>query len=556
MKKTYLISTFILLAIAFASCKKGFLSQEVNPNTPSVATPQQLLAGAEGTTAGYYNTFGTFAIWLGYYAPSGNYTVSSTTEGYQFTNSTFNYIGGIYPHITSYTVLQQQSTAPSLANFSAISKIMIAFEYQYLVDIYNDVPYTQAENSNTYLFPAYDSGQNVIYPGLLASLDAAIAQINANPGATNPSTSDIIFGGNMTSWKKFANTLKLRLAIRQSNIAAAQAGLKTELATTAGEGYLDDVTFATANPGYLSSDANGGQQSPFWKTFGYTAANIEAGSHATNRANVFFINFGLAHGGDSARIKQFYAPTNTPAELKKNPVPTPPSDMTHTVGNQFGNDNQYLTNANTSGMGPGLLLSPTMNAVIISGSQACFLQSEGIVLGLIPGTVTGGAGTAQDYYQRGITASFVALNVGGSATNAKAAAAAYYGQVGVIDVNWAASLAAPAPTGLAAGESNLQRAIATQKYIALAGYETLEEYVDYHRTALPDLLASVGTTGLTGNARSLFPGASGTGAVPNRLPYPASEGQTNAAAVAAEPAFTSFATGGANLIFWARNVNP
>lgn len=542
MKKIHILYTTMLLAMVIAGCKKGFLSQEVNPNTPSVATPQNILSGAENTTASTLNTgFTTFGIWLGYYAPSGNFTISATTEQYNFTNASFSQFG-LYANITNYSLLISRGAAdPSLANFAAIGKIMTVLDYQLLVDNYNSVPYTQAIGGVNFLFPTYDSGPNLIYPDLMVQLDAAIAMINSNTTATNPASSDIIFGGSMAKWKKLANTLKLRIAIRQSNIPANKAGLVTELAKTSSEGYLDDVTFASANPGYLSSDANGGQQNPYWKTYGFSAAGIENTGHATNRANAFFVNLLKTTGSDTLRLKQIYAPTLTKAESALVPQPAAPNRADHIVGNQFGNDNSYLSNTNTSGLGPGILISPTMSAPIFTGAEACFLLSEGILEGLIPGTITGGAGTAQDYYQRGITANFVALGLtSGQATT-------YYSQP-IVNVNWVTTAAVPGTltgyagaNGTAPAEPPLLGAIMYQKYIALFGFSVGEEYNEYRRTGLPNLLP----------ARSQATGVLGVGSVPNRVFWPSSEATTNAANYALLPTINPFV----DLIFWARNVN-
>jgi hypothetical protein len=531
MKKTYIISTIVLLAIAIASCKKGFLSQEINPNTPSTATPQNILSGAQGVTATNFNTgFTTFGIWLGYFAPSGNFTISASTETYSITTASLSQFG-LYTNITNYNYLVKLGAAdPTMANFAAIAKIMIAFNYQELVDMYNTIPYTQAQNSGQYLFPAYDDGKTVVYPDLMLQLDAAIAMISTT--AVNPGASDIIFGGNMDSWKKFANTIKLRLAVRQSNLYTVDAALKTaltaELAKTSASGYLDNTTFASANPGYLSADANGGQQSPFWKTYGFNAAGVEAGGHAQNRANSFFINF-LTTLNDTLRLKRIYAPTLLKTEAV---TKIPPNNVDHIVGNQFGNNNAYLTNSNTSAFGPGILISPTQPAVIVSGAEACFLVSEGLLNGLLPAAV----GTAQDYYQRGITASFVALSAADANSGNKTpavpvtavnAATAYYNQP-IDGVSWTAS-------------TDKTKAIATQKYIALFGYNIGEEYNEYRRTGFPNLLP----------ARSQAPGALGKGAVPNRVYYPSTEATTNAINYAKLPAIDPFVS----LIFWAKNVN-
>lgn len=529
MKKTYILTT-LFFALAIGGCKKQ-LDQSVNPNAPSVAAPATILSGAEEVTAvrveGDYTTFG---IWLGYYAPSGNFVPVSNTETYTITTASQQTFNSLYSNLANYNFLITKAASdPTLNNFAAISKIMMAFDYQTLVDTYNDVPYSQALNSAAYLFPAYDQGP-AIYADLELKLDDAIALINSSTSATSPGASDIIFGGNMTKWKKFANTLKLRIAIRQSNITANKPGLITELAKTSAEGYLDDATFVQTQPGYLASDANGGQQNPYYKTFGFSAAGAEQGGHAQDRANTFFINFLTSRGNDTVRLKQIYAPVYSVTESSANAIkyasnpsatPPPPNNAAHILGNIFGNDATNTTNANTSALGPGIIPGPTAPATIMGGAEACYLLSEGIVSGLIPGTLTGGAGTAQDYYQRGIAANFVALG------STAALATTYYSQP-IVDVNWVASLA------------NLQRAIITQKYIALFGFNIFEAYNEYRRTGYPDLSGARSTT-----SGALTPAGV---PVPYRIYFPNTEFTSNAAAVNAEPAVNPYVT----KIFWAK----
>jgi len=498
MKKKYIILTTLLFAISMVGCKKTFLSQEVNPNQPSVASSANLLSGAEATTAARLNnvTYAYLSVWMGYTTPSGNYVPSPTLEQYSFTNTSFQVFNAIYNNLANYNaVITQAAADPSTNNYAAIAQIMSALCYQELVDNYNDVPYTQALNSKLYLFPAYDAGQ-AIYNALETRLDGAIATINSSGSAANPGSADIIFGGNMASWKKFANTLKLRIALRQSNIAANTAALKTEVAKTASEGYLDDVTFAVANAGYSNSDLNSGQQSPFYLYYGFSASGGEQTGHAYYRLNTFFKNF--LGGFSDPRLQQDFAPVGGVM-----------------VSLPLGGSNGALTNSVTSSYGPGLDIGPTMNATVLSGAEACFLLSEGVLGGYVTSS-----NTAQYYFEHGITASFVAVGL------TAGAAATYYGQAGVPNVNWAASSA------------NYQKAIITQKYIALAGYGSFEAYNEFRRTGYPDLTA----------ARSIKSGALGTGNAPTRIYYPSTEFSQNLAAVSAEPTVNVFGS----KIFWAK----
>jgi hypothetical protein len=161
MKKIYILTLIALFASV--GCKKSFLSQEVNPNAPSSATPQNVLSGVEESLTAYTdgNTYLYLGLWTGYFTPSGSFTPNSLAETYNFTNSSFSRFGA-YSQLANLNYLIQQGAAtPALANFAAISKILTAYTYQMLVDNYNDVPYSQALNSYKYIFPDFYNGQEI-----------------------------------------------------------------------------------------------------------------------------------------------------------------------------------------------------------------------------------------------------------------------------------------------------------------------------------------------------------------------------------------------------------
>lgn len=488
MKKYILIIT-TLLAAGISGCKKDFLSLEVNPNTPSVTTPQFALAGAEKVAADIVNTnYSHYAVWGGIWTSSGNYVPSPALQQYQFTTDNYQVFTQLYQNLTNFNNLEKMSTAdPSLANFQAIAKIMKVYDFQQLVDNYNDVPYSQAFKAPAVLFPAYDKGP-AIYDDLVKQLDAAISIIGGASGKTSPGTSDIVFGGDMTKWKQFANTLKLRIALRESNLAANTA--KSDLSTSASD-YMDGTYDAAANPGYSNSDANGGQESPFWRVYGYDQNGNTTGNWAYYRANNYSVS--LLSSFNDPRLPLLYAPNSTGA----------------VVGIKFGDPNAPA-NAVSSAIGPGLLKSPTMGGVLMSAAEALFLQAEGNQRGYIA------TGSAQTFFESGITAAFVA--VGLTAADAQA----YYGQ-GINNVSWASS-------------TDKIQAIITQKYIALNGYGNLEAYNELRRTGFP-----------VGVPSSIDPKAISTTA-PSRIFYPTSEYQQNAANVAKEGTINPFTS----KIFWAQ----
>ncbi|WP_158798298.1 SusD/RagB family nutrient-binding outer membrane lipoprotein [Pedobacter sp. L105] len=498
--KKYISVLFIVFAITSSGCKKNYLELSTNPNLPIAVTPGLLLSGALAGTASvlngytkansgnYYTSYTMYACWIGYLSNSPGGGALQLVQ-YAFISSNFDMWTKIYLNLSNYNALGKSTTEPY---YLAIDKIMLAFNFEQLVDNYNDVPYTEAFSAS--LTPKYDKG-SAIYDDLLKQLDAAMVMIqNAPASATNPGTSDIMYGGNMQNWLKFANTLKLRIAIRQSNLTAKAAILKSAVAATSAIGYLDSTNPATVNPGYLDSDANGGEQSPLWMNYGYTQSGSAQTNNSSYMANSYGVNFYLNH--NDPRAKQVYA-VNPSGNL---------------VADPFGATVTTPAGLTPSRVGPGVLQSPTMNAIIMSAPEALFLQAEAASTGLI-------SGNAQTLYNAGITASFENLLV----TNPDAAALAYYTQP---------NIAFP----VAGTPAQQQKAIIVQKWAALNPYGALEAFNEFRRTGYPDDIPL-----------SVYPGANAPNQI-TRLYYPASEYQTNAANVGAEGTIDKFSS----KIFWAK----
>lgn len=482
--KKYIVIITGLVTIGITGCKKDYLSLEVNPNTPSVATPQFLLTGAEKISADIVNiNYPHYGVWGGQLAPSGNYVPSPQLQQYQFTTDNYQVFSTLYLNLTNFNNLETlASSSPDLAKFAAIAKIMKAYGFQQLVDNYNNVPYTEAFKGSSVFFPKYDKGAD-IYADLIKQLDAAIGIIDASASATSPDVSDIIFKGDMAKWKQFANTLKLRLAIRSNTKVASLPA--------AGSSYLDATTQAATQPGYANSDALGGQQSPFWRSFGTDQNGNPTGNNLYFRANAFEV--GLLNNYKDPRLSKFYAPAGT---------------GTTVVGIIFGDDSA-IPNAGTSAIGPGLLKAATQDGILMSSAEALFLQAEAVQNGFI-------SGDAKSLYEAGITASFTALGL--TAANATT----YYNQ-SIANVGWDAS-------------TNKQQAIITQKWISLTGYGSFEAYNELRRTGYP---ANV--------PRSIDTKAIGTG-LPTRIFYPTSEYQQNPDNVGKEGTINIFGS----KIFWAK----
>ncbi|RMG23596.1 MAG: SusD/RagB family nutrient-binding outer membrane lipoprotein [Bacteroidetes bacterium] len=143
-------------------------------------------------------------------------------DKYYYHLDSFNaYMDRVYPTAlkTLAEVIRQtgpEGANPSWTNLHHVAQVMYILPMHIMTDLYGNVPYSEANKGiDGIFFPAYDS-QESIYKDMLAKLDAAAKTIGTGPD--NIGSADVIFGGDLTKWKKFANSLMLRLAMRISKV--------------------------------------------------------------------------------------------------------------------------------------------------------------------------------------------------------------------------------------------------------------------------------------------------------------------------------------------------
>ena len=116
-------------------------------------------------------------------------------------------------------------------NKLAVIEILQVYTYSVLVETFGNIPYSEALDANN-LLPAYDNGQTV-YEDLISRLSVAINNLNTSVGSFNGSQ-DLIYGGNSSKWKLFANSLKLRMGILMSDVNNTLARETVESAVSSG----------------------------------------------------------------------------------------------------------------------------------------------------------------------------------------------------------------------------------------------------------------------------------------------------------------------------------
>ena len=142
-------------------------------------------------------------------------------------------------------------------NQLAVARILKAYYFWYLTDLYGDLPYSTALKGNEVLQPIFDS-QESIYTDLFKELTEAQAMISVTETAV---TGDILLNGNMAMWKKFANTIRLYMSLRLINKDEAKA--KTEYTAAITAGVLEageDIEFS-----FISGDPN--NWNPWYKNY-------------------------------------------------------------------------------------------------------------------------------------------------------------------------------------------------------------------------------------------------------------------------------------------------
>ena len=270
MKYKILSALAAALLVGGAAC--GNLTDiNTNPNGPVDVPPPSILGSVIQGVVGGVDGVNSLNIrggglWVQYYSEiqyrdEDKYLVRPGTSG------GWGFYNGSLEDCQRMIVKGAAATTP---NWEAVGRIMKSYMFSVMTDAMGDIPYSEALKGDTVLAPKYDTQQD-IYTALFADLTTASTQID--PAGVGFATGDIMYGGDMTKWQKFANSLRLRLAIHLSNVdptaaqaqaqAAVAAGVFTSNADNAQLMYL--ATSPNRNPIY--DDARGRDDYGMSKTF-------------------------------------------------------------------------------------------------------------------------------------------------------------------------------------------------------------------------------------------------------------------------------------------------
>ncbi len=495
-----------------SGCSDDFFDINENPNAPTEEsiTPQVILPRVlHATAARMATSYDYSAHWMGYWARSGSYGPSAEQESYNITTTyQADEWSGWYDILKDVDLMEEKATATGDKFYIAAAKYLKSVGFMYLVDQYNNVPYSQAfDYAGGNILPAYDKGED-IYKDLLLQLEEAAKLMAEAEVTSNTSTVDILVYSQKAGaavnptgaaekllWRKLINTQRLKLILRQVNVPGFNAKAETDKVVAEGSGFLMAGETVAVQPGYAEA---AGQQNPFYDTYEESALGAVDNY---NRANNYVLN--KLRDNNDPRYQYYFSQAATPR-----------GGILY-YGYNFGEiiPNDAPNAANSSDVsGPGLAKSPTQPQWLFTSIESLFLQAEATQRGLL-------AGDAKTTYEAAVKESFNWLEV----ENAETAATTYLSEE-------FANFDDP-------GNTNKINLIVMQKYLSLVGINNFEAWVDYRRVGVP-----------TDLPLSLYPGRGGNN-IPVRLLYPQAEFTYNAANVSAQGNINAQTS----KVFWDKN---
>jgi len=441
MKYTSFI-IFIFIALGMASCTDDFTEINKDPNAITleeasaryfITDPQYRLYAPDrfpywrahlihmDRYAGYF-TFGHNGCWwtdeLGYSYSSG------------YTDAVWGWLGGYFGSIDNFLGLTEPGGDFENELMHAVGMIIQGLYYQMYTDVFGELPYSEAGDPDI-VTPKYDT-QKEIYMGIIDDLDAAMATIGDNTktgeGIDDLGNNDLYFNGDLQMWKKLANTLKLRIALRA--YGAPGADFAEAAATEAlGNPLLGDGEDCVMTKDDVISQWSSAAYGDIWHNFGGLGSKWHVGQNVIDNLRNYDdprleVYAEPADGGMVKLVRPAEDPGKTNFDVHVDFVKQTLTDagveFTETVeadtvtidmpegmyyvgqrARMGGDIYSYISPQFFSRPAPEIPAkknsgTPMWDEIVLTAAESFFLQAEAALLG-IPG-----AGSANDLYQTGL----------------------------------------------------------------------------------------------------------------------------------------------------------
>ncbi len=440
---------FINLVILVSSCQ-DWLDINQDPNNPAEVDYEMILPS--GITSVVYVMGGRYqvlgALWSQHLTQSPGASQYSGIDSYDINSSSFddNQFGELYSGaLKAFEYVRQESLHEQEWNYYLIATVMQAYTFQVLADLYDEIPFSEAlagEMNN--LTPHYEKGQD-IYDSLIIRINTALDKDFDIEELKEPAERDLIFNGDMDLWKEFANTLLLKIYLRQSEV-------RPEIARTGIEALYDEEIDFLSEDAYFNYFQNlSGQRNPLHET------EIVVFGGNPNLILSRTLHSYLLENSDYDRLNYMFL---TPA--------TGGAHKSLIQGDYNAPDEPAGTNSSSYSKPIIPAIAPVY---LMSYTESCFLQAEAMIR-----YNTASYSDVKDKYNEGLTDAY-------------------------LRVLYLSDRPADELMILIEGYLNSQyrfptegsplevfiKAIITQKWVSLAGIQSLETFFESNRTHYPEV---------------------------------------------------------------------
>ena len=374
---TIILSLFILM---LSSCN-DFLDINENPNFPTDVSDELLLTASLASVTNVYaadwGLIGSF--WSQHWAQNNTSSQYKIYESYALSSNT-NVIERSYREMYEGALSDNEIFLNKVSeneNWGAylIGATVKAYGFQYLVDMYDNVPYTEAFLGAEKLNPLIDRGETVyadIYALLLDALDKDYSQYVSAVYETN----DILFDGNLEDWKAFAHSLRLRILLRQYD--ANNSFAKTEIANLLADMESGVISLLDKDADVTNFEDADSKSNPL-----YESDQRQLNTRNNIKANATFTSY-LEANGDT-RLQQLFTPID---------------------GNYYGMVTGSYNVPSTEFEAPSLIASPVITPEM-PVFWMTFAESELLIAEAY--LRMGNTSMAKMHYENGVNASFTRM---------------------------------------------------------------------------------------------------------------------------------------------------
>ncbi len=467
MKKIFIL-TILAVSFCISSCTKELDALFLDPDGSTETKIEYLFTRALTESgagmrigynpSGYYLVLRTLSPWLQLAGADGNDSEMMTTVANAINNSWSAFYTGFAPKVTEMKVQYANLSDEEKSDYDIymnLIKIVNANATMKITDLYGDIPYSeafQARLGEQLFFPKYDT-QLDIYKTLLAELkevDTYLSTFSLNGSAVHATLAnqDILNDGDITKWRRFANSLRLRAAMRLSDVERALA-----------ESTVQDIMSNNAPLSLTNAD------------------NILVNAEAPNGLNIVGGGGGLFGRAIEDSPNLVYAPEHmlnlmNAANDPRIPYMWVPNEAGNYVGLPSSPDTQgtiTIDRANYAYINEELMRNnELLPGFVITAAEVNFLLAEAAMEGFI-------AGNAKDYYDTALRES---INFYWEILNLEGDSGATAPDTAEVDAFVDASTAT---------FNNTKAQLGTQKWIHFGLFQPNQAYASYRRLDAPVL---------------------------------------------------------------------